>query len=143
MDTAVVVKLVRNLCMSLLIPLMAILYHRSAPAGTPGARQKWHQMVPLFVLGFIGMACLRSVGDIGAASGADAFGLIDRQAWGQFCRTIGQLAPWFLATAMAAVGLGTDVQKLRGLGWKPLTVGFTAALMVGGVSTALILLLIS
>ena len=137
MDTAVVVKLVRNLCMSVLIPLMAVLYHRSART-EQGARQKWHEAVPLFVIGFAAMACLRSLGDIGASGASPAFGLIDRQAWGQFCKTVGSLAPWFLATAMAAVGLGTGLAKLRGLGWKPFTVGFAAALMVGGVSTILI-----
>ena len=43
-----------------------------------------------------------------------------------------------LAVAMAAIGLGTDLRKLRGLGLRPLAVGFAAALTTGAVATALI-----
>ena len=143
MDTAVVVKLVRNVCMSILIPLMAFLYHRSAQTDGKkrggGASQKWHQIVPLFVIGFVLMACLRSIGDIGAAdSGSKAFGIMSRAKWKEVYDYAAFLAPWLLATAMAAVGLGTGLAKLKGLGWKPFSVGFAAALMVGGVSTILI-----
>src|SRR5687768_206221 len=59
MDAAVVVKLVRNTSMGLLIPIMALVYLRSgdAPAAASrAARQKWHHVVPLFVLGFLLMA---------------------------------------------------------------------------------------
>jgi hypothetical protein len=42
---------------------------------------------------------------------------------------------------MAAVGLGTGLAKFRGLGLNPFSVGFFAALLVGGVSVALIHLL--
>ena len=66
--TAVSVKLVRNLFMSLLIPLAGILYHRGSEA-KKRVRQKWHQIVPLFVVGFLLMACLRSIGDSGDAGG--------------------------------------------------------------------------
>jgi uncharacterized integral membrane protein (TIGR00698 family) len=137
MNTAVVVKLVRNLCMSVLIPLMALLYPRSA-SSTARAKPAWHQAVPLFVLGFVAMACLRSIGDIHTAR---AFGLLDRAAWENFCKSVSIIAPWLLATAMAAVGLGTGLAKLRNLGLKPFTVGFAAALLVGVVSTVMIMLL--
>ncbi len=42
---------------------------------------------------------------------------------------------------MAAIGLGTDLRKLRGLGLRPLAVGFAAALTTGAVATGLIRLL--
>ncbi|MBI5440704.1 MAG: putative sulfate exporter family transporter [Deltaproteobacteria bacterium] len=142
MDTAVVVKLVRNVFMSVLIPLMALLYRRSAQDGRERAPQKWHQVVPLFVVGFVALACLRSVGDLGASTGRQAFGVVDRHAWVGFCKAVGNLAPWFLASAMGAVGLGTGLGKLRGLGWKPFTVGFAAAFLVGCASTVLIKLLV-
>ncbi len=135
MDSAVVVKLVRNLCMSVLIPVMALLYHRSAETKKKRGTQKWHQIVPLFVIGFVLMACIRSIGDTGDGR---AFGLIDRAQWVKLYNSAALLAPWLLATAMAAVGLGTGLAKLKGLGWKPFSVGFAAALLVGGVSTVLI-----
>ena len=42
---------------------------------------------------------------------------------------------------MAAVGLGTNLKRLRVLGFKPLAVGLTAAVVVGVVSATLIYLL--
>jgi uncharacterized membrane protein YadS len=142
MKTAVVVKLVRNVSMGLLIPLMALLYRRSTGEGRR-VKQPWHQVVPLFVIGFVAMACVRSIGDIGADNAAiRAFGVLDRGTWKTITETASKLyAPWLLATAMGAVGLGTGLAKLRGLGWKPFSVGLAAALMVGGVSLTLVKLL--
>jgi uncharacterized integral membrane protein (TIGR00698 family) len=135
MKTAVTVKLVRNLCMSVLIPLMAVLYRRGEQ-GTVGRKikQPWHQIVPLFVIGFVLMACIRSLGD----QGDHAFGFIDRQSWAHVGDLAKTTAPWLLATALGAVGLGTGLAKLKDLGLKPFSVGLVAALLVGIVSTALI-----
>jgi uncharacterized integral membrane protein (TIGR00698 family) len=138
MATAVTVKLVRNLCMSVLIPLMAILYHRGTTSGGRGRRQKWHQVLPLFVVGFVLLACLRSIGDMSS----HPFGVFSESNWAWTIGAAKFLYPWCLAIAMAAVGLGTGLAKLRGLGWKPFSVGFAAALLVGGVSTALIKLVL-
>jgi len=137
---ATAVKLMRNLAMSLLIPVMALLYHRSSGSKSAGKRQKWHQAVPLFVIGFALMACLRSVGDLGGAN-SPAFGMMSRAHWASFLKASDVAAVWCLTIAMAAVGLGTGLAKLRGLGWKPFSVGFAAALLVGGVSVALIKIL--
>jgi uncharacterized integral membrane protein (TIGR00698 family) len=136
--TAVTVKLVRNLWMSLLIPLAGILYHRSG--GGQRVKQRWHQIVPLFVVGFLLMACVRSIGDSGDAAGK-AFGLIDRVHWNQVGATAKLVVPWVLATSMAAVGLGTGLAKLKNLGIKPFSVGFVAALLVGCVSVGVIKLM--
>lgn len=134
--TAVTVKLVRNLSMSLLIPLMAVLYRRGqGQGGRRGVKQAWHQVVPLFVVGFVLMAAVRSLGDAGDGR---AFGLVDRADWAAFCEAAKGAVPWLLATAMAAVGLGTGLTRLRELGLKPFTVGLAAAVLVGVVSTVLI-----
>jgi len=139
MKTAITVKLVRNLCMSLLIPLMAILYHRgNAKATGKTAHQRWHQVIPLFVVAFVLMACIRSLGDSG---GDKALGFIPLAKWKLVDTEAKFFAPWLLATALGAVGLGTGLAKLRGLGLKPFSVGFAAALSVGAVSFGLIKLL--
>lgn len=146
MKTAITVKLVRNLSMSVIIPLMAILYRRrevanaSAKEGLAkkGTGQKWHQVVPLFVVAFVVMACIRSLGDSG---GGKAFGLLPREQWKLVDTSAKFCAPWLLATALGAVGLGTGLARLRRLGLKPFSVGLAAALSVGAVSFALIKLL--
>jgi len=134
MKAALVVKLVRNLCMSVLIPLMAVLYRRGERADKAKVRQKWHQVVPLFVVGFVAMACVRSLVD----AKVGPFQHVHAEGWKHLLDQAQTTATWFLATAMAAVGLGTGLAKLRGLGYKPLSVGFAAAVLVGGVSVLLI-----
>jgi uncharacterized integral membrane protein (TIGR00698 family) len=138
LDAATVVKLVRNLFMAAVIPLMALLYHRSRGPGASGARPKWHQVVPLFVLGFLAMAAIRSLGDLGT----HPFLVIDGATWKQFLSAADTTSGWCLATAMAGVGLGTGLAKLRVLGWRPLCVGLAAAALVGGASFGLITLLV-
>ena len=140
MKAAVTVKLVRNLCMSLLIPLMAVLYRRSESKGrSKGFAQKWHHAIPLFVIAFVLMACIRSLGD--SAGGDKAFGLIPLEQWKHVDANAKFLASWLLATALGAVGLGTGLARFKGLGLKPFSVAFAAALSVGVVSVALIKLI--
>jgi uncharacterized integral membrane protein (TIGR00698 family) len=138
LKVAMAVKLMRNVCMVALIPLMAFAYHRSNNGSTGAKRQRWTQLVPMFVVGFALMACLRTLGD----RGDRAFGMIDRSTWNDFVHGTDVAAVWCLTIAMAAVGLGTGLAKLRGLGWKPFSVGFFAAVMVGGVGAVLIKVLV-
>jgi uncharacterized integral membrane protein (TIGR00698 family) len=138
LDTATVTKLVRNLFMIAVIPLMALSYHRSAGDRAGAAKPALSEMVPLFVLGFVAMALLRTVGDLGT----EPFGgLLSRAQWDAGIARVSQLSAWCLTVAMASVGLGTNLKRLRSLGIKPLGVGFVAALTVGCVSAALIHLL--
>ena len=138
LDTATVTKLLRNLLMLLVIPLMGVLYARSTPEQPTRSRPRFLQMVPLFVFGFLALALLRTVGDLGATPLA---GLLSEEDWQGFIHTASVGSAWCLTVAMAAVGLGTNLQRLKILGLKPLAVGLTAALIVGAVSAALIHLL--
>ena len=142
LKTAMAVKLMRNVTMAALIPLMAILYHRSNGGGGGGAagrmKHKWRDLVPLFVIGFLAMACLRTIGDVG---GDRPFGVLSRATWERITHQVDLAAVWCLMLAMASVGLATGLAKLKNLGWKPFSVGFAAALLVGGVSAVLVKLL--
>ncbi len=143
LDAAAVAKLVRNLCMAGVIPLVGALYHRttgSRPDTREPGRRGWlglSQAVPLFVLGFLLAAGVRTVGDLGERP----FGLVERSAWQQFLASADAAAAWCLAVAMAAVGLGTALERFRRLGWKSFCVGLAAALVVGGVAAGLIMTL--
>jgi len=91
------------------------------------------------VIGFVLMACIRSLGD---SSGGDrALGFAPRDQWKMIDAAARFYAPWLLAIALGAVGLGTGLARLKGLGLKPFSVGFAAALSVGVISVALIKLL--
>jgi uncharacterized integral membrane protein (TIGR00698 family) len=136
LDVATVTKLVRNLGMLLIIPLMSILYHRNHSDGTEAP--KWYTMVPLFVIGFACMSLIRTVGDMGEQPFG---GLLSPEQWKTIVGYTKEAAELFLAIAMASVGLGTSIKGLRDIGLKPLGAGLIAAVLVGGVSITLISLL--
>jgi uncharacterized integral membrane protein (TIGR00698 family) len=133
LSAATVTKLMRNLCMAAVIPLVGA-RHRGAASGKSGARLRLHEMVPLFVVGFLGAVVLRTAGD----AGERAFGLIDQTTWQAALASAETVAAWCLAIAMASIGLGTGLERIRRLGARPMSVGLVAALLVGGVSAALL-----
>lgn len=135
LNVATVTKLVRNLGMLLIIPLMSILYHRKASEG--GEAPKWYSMIPLFVIGFACMSLLRTVGDLGDSP----FGFMDAGQWKTIVSWIKEFAEICLAIAMASVGLGTSIRGLVAIGFKPLGVGLFSAILVGVVSFTLISIL--
>jgi uncharacterized integral membrane protein (TIGR00698 family) len=136
LDVAVVTKLIRNLCMIGIVPLIAVMYHNNA-AGQAGAKLKprWYSMVPLFVVGFIGMAALRSLGEVGSKP----FGIFDSEVWNAWVGHTAGAASLCLIIAMSAVGLGTDLRKLARIGWRPFVVGLIASALVGILSFGLII----
>jgi uncharacterized integral membrane protein (TIGR00698 family) len=135
LNVATVTKLVRNLGMLVIIPLMSILYHRSSTEGTEAP--KWWTMIPLFVVGFACMSLIRTVGDMGDL----AFGFLPPEQWKEIVGVVKEFAEICLAIAMAAVGLGTSIKGLASIGLKPLAMGLVAALLVGGVSATMVTLL--
>jgi uncharacterized integral membrane protein (TIGR00698 family) len=108
------VKLAR---VALLAPLVfgyALSRGRSRPAGTP--------LVPLFVIGFIALAAVRSTDFLSARVVAD----------------LTRIDVWLLAAGMAGLGLGLELSRLRGLGFRPLLLGFASWFVIALVSLALV-----
>ena len=135
LNNATVTKLVRNLSMILVIPLMAVLHHRTHSDGAQAP--KWWTMIPLFIVGFAVMSLVRTIGDAGDL----AFGVLEPEQWKKVVSYTKETAEICLAVAMAAVGLGTSIKGLQDIGLKPLAVGLFSALVVGVVSATLITLL--
>ena len=137
LNVATVTKLVRNLGMLAVIPLMSIYYHRRSSVGAEPP--PWYTMVPLFVVGFALMSLLRTWGD---TAGADekVLGFLSHEQWKMLVGNVKTVAEYCLAIAMAAVGLGTSVAGLKSIGFKPLGVGLFSAVVVGMVSILLITL---
>lgn len=134
LDYAVVTKLIRNLFMLAVIPIMTFAYHRFVASG--GRTTSLHKLVPLFVLGFLAMTAFRTVGDLGDRP----FGVLSKDTWAAAVDYMRSAADWCLVVAMAAVGLGTSLSQLRRLGWKPFIAGFAAAVSVGVFSILMIVL---
>jgi uncharacterized integral membrane protein (TIGR00698 family) len=136
LDVATVTKLVRNVFMAAVIPFMAYYYARKVQDQGEFAGKGTNplKLLPLFVLGFLAMATLRSIGDAMIKAGGGAFGLWDAEAWTAIYSTITSWAGYLLVVALAAVGLSTNFRSFKGLGVKPFFVGLAAALIVGIVS---------
>jgi uncharacterized integral membrane protein (TIGR00698 family) len=143
LDVATVTKLVRNVFMAAVIPFMATYYARrqQRQGEFDGQKTSVLKLLPLFVLGFLAMAAIRSIGDATINAGGQAFGLWDAETWQGIYTTIKTWAGNLLVVALAGVGLSTDFRSFRGLGTKPFLVGLAAALAVGAVSFVAISLL--
>jgi uncharacterized integral membrane protein (TIGR00698 family) len=126
---ATVVKLTRNTLMGGVIILMGLLYVDGGrgTAGTLGQRLK--QSVPPFVLGFLGLCLLNTLGFVAWAS----------HHLGRDLAADAQTAAKFLIlVAIAAVGLGTRFDAMRRIGLRPFWVGLSTALVTSGTSYAMI-----
>ncbi len=143
LDVATVAKLVRNVFMALVIPFMAYYYAKQSPAEGKfkGEKTRILKLLPMFILGFITMVILRSIGDAGINAGADAFGFWDSVTWKEIIATIKKWAEILLVVALAGVGLGTNFRSVKALGIKPFIVGLGASLSVGLISYLAITLL--
>jgi uncharacterized integral membrane protein (TIGR00698 family) len=133
LNIATVVKIMRNLSMAAVIPLMAALFHRGKHGGAAKSRPK-HQILPPFVLGFLGLTVARTIGD----ASTRAFGIIDHNLWAHFLVVMDHASTWFLTIVMAAVGLSTGLSNLKRLGWRPFFVGLSAAVIVGAIGLSMI-----
>lgn len=140
---ATVTKLTRNIFLAAVIPLLTWLHVRSQKQGSGGTGAVRTSLVPGFVIGFVLMALVRTIGDATLGSSGAAFGVLSADAWASLTRDLGDFwaSQILLGTAMAAVGLSTNFAVFKGVGLKPFAVGMAGALAVGGVGMMLAILL--
>ena len=133
---ATVTKLTRNVFLVAVVPLLAWTHVRRT--GHAGGRVRIAKLFPLFVLGFLALAIVRSLGDAGLASSGAAFGAWDAVRWSAIVKAVGETGSTAaLATAMAGVGLSTDLRAFGKMGWRPLYVGGLSAVLVAALALAL------
>ncbi len=106
------VKLVRVLMLGPVVLFFALRYRRKHGA-LPAARSPVTSFVPWFVVGFMILAGLRSLGVIPAGASAAMKGV----------------STWLTVVAMAALGLGVDLKAMRRVG-RPVVFTVTASLIV-------------
>ena len=115
LDVATVVKLIRNALMAPLLLLIATAWAARGEGAVDSARRGVRRALPLFVLGFLALAALRTIGVIDAEEAA----------------TLDAVARVCIVIALAAVGMSIRVGELRETSWRPLAVGFAVALAIG------------
>jgi len=132
LETATITKLVRNLAMLIVIPLLSISFQSKHATG--GKIPHWTRLVPMFIVGFVLMSLLRTVGDLGTVP----FGILSTEAWDAIVTLLKRAAEFSMLIAMAALGLNTRLAGIRDTGRKPLALGLFAACTVGLLSFSLI-----
>jgi uncharacterized integral membrane protein (TIGR00698 family) len=115
-ERATIVKLTRAAFILPVVAIVAIAHARSKRAG--GVRVPWRRVVPWFILWFVVAACINSTGIVPAG-------------WHP---QITQLSTLLIATALAAIGMQTDVARLAASGARPLALGFVLWVAVAAVS---------
>ena len=125
-EVATVVKLTRNLFMAPVIVILSSAYvmRYDGGKGERGAsgRAAFRTAFPVFVLGFLGMAVLNSLGALTPGMRA----------------AIGEVSRFLILVAIAGVGLETNVAAMRRIGLRPLYAGLCASVLMAGVSYGLI-----
>ena len=142
---ATVTKLTRNIFLAAVIPILMWMHIRSQASrtGSAGIGAVSASLVPGFVVGFVAMAVVRTIGDFTLGSMGAAFGVLSADTWASITKDLGDFwaSQVLLGTAMAAVGLNTSFSVFKGVGLKPFAVGMAGALVVGAVGLVMSVLL--
>lgn len=131
LSSAVTVKLTRTLAI-IPITLALALYrtHKAKKSGATGGTYSIKNIFPFFILYFIAAAVLTTV--VGSLN-ENAFSIF---YMGTFVAWMKWLAKFFIAMAMCAIGLHTNIVTLIKKGGKPILMGFTCWIAITAVSLA-------
>lgn len=124
---ATVVKLTRTLLIIPIVLALSVPAFRARVCGdavvagaTKESAPALGKIFPWFVLGFLTAALLRTLGVVGAEPAA----------------FLGAAGKFLIVMAMSAIGLGTDLVKIRAAGWKPILLGMGTWFAVAATSLA-------
>jgi len=119
-----IAKLSRVMLLAPVVITLGVLAARSSSSrqGSDGANVTGKAPMPWFVVGFIALVAVNSVVVVPL----------------EFKNIIVPVTAFLLSVALAAMGLETDIMKLKAKGLKPLLLGAASALFISGFSLALI-----
>jgi uncharacterized integral membrane protein (TIGR00698 family) len=119
---ATVAKLTRVMMLAPMVIALGFFARRAKPAEGEAPSQRKGPPIPWFVLGFIALVVVNSFFPIPAPAGKE----------------VALVTSFLLSLALAAMGLETDVRKLKARGWRPLLLGLLSWLFISGFSLALV-----
>lgn len=125
-------KLLRNISLLMLIPLLARTTRGLAPSTSPSRHwPRWLDALPGFLIAFIAFAVLRFVAD-------NVFlGSPHRESWLALLSATLTASDLLLVCGMAAIGLNVSLKQVVALGWRTPALAFMVALLVALASLAL------
>ena len=116
-DFATMVKLTRTLAIIPAVLVFAAIqlhFKKKAQAENPGVKVRISKIFPWFILGFLAMSALTSLGLIPAAVAS----------------VLKTVSKFLMVAALAAIGLNTDFRSLCRSGAKPMLHGFIVSVLV-------------
>jgi len=132
LDVATVVKLIRNTLMVPIIILTGLLYNLTTQksSGKKKTRISITSIIPWFVVGFLGMTLLRTLGisfgffpkDVNSPNGLNEAASI--------LKMFNNISRFLILLALSAIGLNTKLSKIIKIGFKPLLLGLTLSLIL-------------
>ncbi|MGI6227027.1 MAG: YeiH family protein [Peptococcales bacterium] len=125
---ATVVKLTRTVLLAPIVLILGVIYSRKQNSLAAG-RVNYFKIFPWFVVGFIAMAGLRTIGDTLWLNSAQ---------WSNFLEQASTISKFMIVMAMASVGLLTNFDDMKQVGIKPFIVGLVASLIMAVFSLVLI-----
>ncbi|MDO4967054.1 MAG: YeiH family protein [Lachnospiraceae bacterium] len=128
LSTAVTVKLTRTLA---IIPItMALAFYRMKKSRDESAGNSFSfkKVFPWFILFFVGASLITTVVGMLPDSGFSVFYM------GKYVSLMKWMAKFFIAMAMSAIGLNTNIVNLIKKGGKPIVLGFCCWTMISIVS---------
>lgn len=128
LSTAVTVKLTRTLA---IIPItMALAFYRMKKSRDESAGNSFSfkKVFPWFILFFVGASLITTVVGMLPDSGFSVFYM------GKYVSLMKWMAKFFIAMAMSAIGLNTNIVNLIKKGGKPIALGFCCWTMISIVS---------
>jgi uncharacterized integral membrane protein (TIGR00698 family) len=144
-DVATVVKLVRNTMMAPLIVIIGLLYSRASRRQLTGkaaaaARLSPGKLVPWFVLGFLILTLVRTLGvAAGVLPAGNSNPPANLKTATDLLNFIDEIAKFAILMALSGIGLGTKIEDMRRTGAKPFIVGLCVAAVLATLSLSLIL----
>jgi uncharacterized integral membrane protein (TIGR00698 family) len=140
-DTAVIVKMTRVCLLAPVVFVLGLVYARRKANRSGGdGRQKinYLQLFPMFVLGFVGMALLNTLGLLPELTirHAALFGAGEHTT--TLASVADQVSRFCILMSMAAVGLETKFSAMKQTGVKPVAASFLAVVVVAVMVLVLI-----
>ena len=111
---------------AMMAPVIIALGEVSARLGVAGDGERLKPPFPWFLVGFLALAAFNSLVAVPH----------------EIAAPIGVAATFLLSMAMAAMGLHTDISRLRAKGLRPIALGLLASLFISGVSLLMVRLIL-
>ena len=141
-EIATIVKLMRVSLLGPSVFVLGVLYairRRKHEVFVKHQKLNYLTIIPTFVLFFVGMALLRTLGFFPEITlhMSDQFILGQHNYTIDLAGMIGETSQWLIAGALAGVGLNTELRTLRAVGLKPFFLGLTSTILIGVVGLLL------